>query len=92
MIIATQDQPETALADYKERWQIETLFGCLKTRGFDLEATHITDQKRLEKLLAFLAIAFCWSHLVGEWLHELNNHRLKPVGLSNGLKDRIRDD
>jgi hypothetical protein len=24
-------------------------------------------------------------------LRELNNHRLKPVGLSNGLKDRIRD-
>jgi len=78
VIIATQDQPETALADYKERWQIETLFGCLKTRGFDWEATHITDQKRLEKLLAFLAIAFCWSHLVGEWLHEV-----KPITLKN---------
>ena len=78
VILATQDQPETALADYKERWQIETLFGCLKTRGFDLEATHITDQKRLEKLLAFLAIAFCWSYVVGEWLHEI-----KPITLKN---------
>ena len=78
VILATQNQPETALADYKERWQIETLFGCLKTRGFDLEATHITDQKRLEKLLAFLAIAFCWSHVVGEWLHEI-----KPITLKN---------
>ena len=53
VILATQDQPETALADYKERWQIETLFGCLKTRGFDLEATHITDQKRLENYWLF---------------------------------------
>ena len=78
VIIATQEQPETALTDYKDRWQIETLFGCLKTRGFDFEATHITDLKRLEKLLAFLAIAFCWSHLVGEWLHEQ-----KPITLKN---------
>lgn len=78
VIIATQDQPETALADYKERWQIETLFGCLKSRGFDLETTHITDLKRLEKLLAFLAIAFCWCHLVGEWRHQI-----KPITLKN---------
>jgi hypothetical protein len=78
VIIATQDQPETALTDYKERWQIETLFGCLKSRGFDLETTHITDHKRLEKLLAFLAIAFSWSHLIGEWLHEI-----KPITLKN---------
>ncbi len=26
-----------------------------------------------------------------EGLNGLNNHRLKPVGLSNGLKVRIRD-
>jgi len=67
VIIATQDQPETALEDYKERWQIETLFECLKTRGFDLEATHMTDPQRLEKLLAFAALAFTWAHLVGQW-------------------------
>jgi hypothetical protein len=70
VIIATQDQPETALADYKERWQIETLFGW--------QATNNTHHTRLEKLLAFLAIAFCWSHLVGEWLHEV-----KPITLKN---------
>ena len=25
------------------RWHIKTLFGCLKSRGFDLEATHMTE-------------------------------------------------
>ena len=78
VIIATQEHPKTALNDYKERWKIETLFSCLKTRGFDFEATHITDQKRLEKLLAFLTIAFCWSYIVGEWRHET-----KPILLKN---------
>lgn len=77
VIIATQDQPETALSDYKERWQIETLFGCLKTRGFDLEATHMTDPERLEKLLAFTAIAFSWAHIVGEWRHEIKPIKIK---------------
>jgi hypothetical protein len=78
VIIATQEQPETALTDYKERWQIETLFACLKTRGFCLESTHLTHPERLEKLLAFLAIAFSWAHLIGEWLHEI-----KPLVLKN---------
>jgi hypothetical protein len=77
VIIATQRQPETALDDYKERWQIETLFECLKTRGFDLVATHMTDPKRLEKLLAFTAIAFCWAHIVGEWHHEVKPIKIK---------------
>ena len=53
VIIATQEQPETALADYRERWQIETLFGCLKTRGFDLETTHITDLETTRKTAGF---------------------------------------
>ena len=78
VIIATQEHPETALADYKERWQIETLFECLKTRGFCFESTHLTHPERLEKLFAFLAIAFSWAHLIGEWLHEI-----KPLVLKN---------
>lgn len=77
VIVATQDQPETALDDYKERWQIETLFECLKTRGFDLEATHMQDPQRLEKLLAFTAIAFSWAHIVGEWRHEIKPIKIK---------------
>ena len=80
VIIATQEHPETALADYKERWQIETLFACLKTRGFCLEATHLTHPERLEKLFAFLAIAVSWAHLIGEWLHEIKPITLKSHG------------
>lgn len=77
VIIATQEQPETALEDYKERWQIETLFSCLKTRGFDLEATHMKNPDRLEKLLAFTAIAFSWAHIIGEWRHEVKPIKIK---------------
>ena len=58
------------LGDYKRRWEIETLFTALKSQGFDFATTHLTELDRIEKLLALLAIAFCWTHLLGEWLHE----------------------
>ena len=58
------------LADYARRWEIETLFGCLKSRGFDLERTRLRDPERLSKLLALLTITFSWCYRVGEWRAE----------------------
>ncbi|KCZ09755.1 hypothetical protein J973_4206, partial [Acinetobacter baumannii 26016_7] len=29
------------------RWEIETLFSCLKGRGFNLENTRLTDPRRV---------------------------------------------
>jgi hypothetical protein len=80
VMVVTQEQPEIALENYKERWSIETLFICLKTRGFDMESTHMTDPKRLEKLMVFLAIAFSWAHIVGEWHHEVEPIKIKKHG------------
>ncbi len=31
VIVATNDQPKTAIERYSIRWLIETLFGCLKS-------------------------------------------------------------
>ncbi|MEQ1120092.1 transposase, partial [Acinetobacter junii] len=52
------------------RWEIETLFSCLKGRGFNLENTRLTDPRRVKKLIAVLAIGFCWCYLTGEWQHD----------------------
>ncbi len=41
------------------------MFGCLKSRGFRLEDTHITAPEKIEKLLFVLAIAFSWSYKIG---------------------------
>lgn len=67
LILATNQDPECALALYKHRWEIETLFSCLKGRGFNFEDTRITDIKRINRMVAVLAIAFCWAHKCGEW-------------------------
>ena len=50
---------------YALRWNIETLFGILITRGFCLEATHLTEQERLRKLLVLLTLVLCWSMQTG---------------------------
>ena len=42
------------------------MFGCLKSRGFNLEATHVTIAERLSRRLGLLALAFVWSWRVGE--------------------------
>lgn len=65
LIVISADFTDTIVDDYGKRWEIESLFTCLKTRGFRLEETHLTDRERLKKLIALLAIAFgcgssCW--------------------------------
>ncbi len=80
VIVASSDKTQEILADYALRWKIETLFGCLKTRGFCLEATHVTQKERLEKLLALLTLAFCWAYIVGEWLAHTDPLKIKKHG------------
>ena len=67
LILATNQAQECALALYKRRWEIETLFSCFKGRGFNFEDTRITEIKRINRMVAVLAIAFCWAHKCGEW-------------------------
>lgn len=57
LALACSGNPRRALARYRQRWTIETLFSNIKTRGFDLEATHITAPGKLSTLLAVLALA-----------------------------------
>jgi hypothetical protein len=65
---------------YKKRWGIETLFGALKSRGFNLEDTHLKDPERLNRLIALLAIAFTWAFIVGQWQANINQLTLKNHG------------
>ncbi len=95
VIVVAPDESAALLEDYARRWEIETLFSCLKTRGFCLEATHVTDTERLRKLVGLLALAFCWAHIVGEWLtrHKplpLKKHGRKAVSLFRHGFDHLR--
>lgn len=67
LILFTSGRPQAALAQYRKRWRIETLFSCLKSRGLGLEDTHMTNPEKLSTLLAVLAIAFCLAFKAGLW-------------------------
>ncbi len=75
-----------ALALYKERWGIETLFSCLKKRGLGLESTHMSQPKKISTLIAVLALAFCMAFKTGRWVARHSpparkNHGYRAVSL-----------
>lgn len=80
IIIATDCEADNAIKRYAFRWEIETLFGCLKGRGFHFEDTHMTNMVRLKKLTALLAVAFAWAHKSGEWKSEAKPIKIKKHG------------
>ena len=53
-IIISFNKPEKAQQIYRDRWQIETAFKALKSSGFNIETTHLTDLERLEKLFSIV--------------------------------------
>ena len=81
LIVATSRiRIKTALPIYRSRWGIETLFSCLKTRGFGLEDTHMTDAHKLATLIGILAIAFCLAYKAGLWVARVKPPRHKSHG------------
>ena len=75
LILASNCKQADPLGTYSLRWEIEHLFQCLKGRGFNMEDTRITRYYRMKKMMALLAIAFCWAHKTGEW----KAHAVKPL-------------
>jgi hypothetical protein len=80
LIVVTFDAPEKALEIYAKRWQIETMFACLKTRGFRFESTHLGDFDRISRLLGIVVIAFVWVYLIGDSLNEIKPITVKKHG------------
>jgi hypothetical protein len=82
LILASSEPVEQPLEAYAKRWEIETLFSCLKGRGFNLEDTRITKLIRIKRLLVVVVIAFAWVHRTGEWRHE----NVKPIRIKKTLE------
>lgn len=80
VVLATTLAGLEALPLYARRWEIETSFGALKSRGFNLEDTHMTKVERTEKWFAILALAFAWAYRTGQWLEAKKKTPLKTHG------------
>jgi hypothetical protein len=46
------------------------MFKAFKTNGFNIEATHLSDPDRIDKLLIVVSIAFIWAYKTGIYVHE----------------------
>jgi transposase len=80
LIVITNLDPQEGLHFYKERWRIESLFGILKSRGFNLELSRLTSPDKLERLIIFLGLAILWALRIGEFVNSKQPTRLMPNG------------
>jgi hypothetical protein len=71
---------------YKKRFRIETFFSDQKSRGFRLDKSHLSDPKRLCRLMLAACLAYLWIVYLGtvalvEGWHKVI-HRTERVDLS----------
>lgn len=71
VIVATYQNDPVTMDVYRQRWTIECFFKAIKTAGFNIEDTHLCDQKRVEKLFAIVCIAFVWVYIVGQYQNKI---------------------
>jgi len=67
ILVSDHKMDNSTISTYQKRWEIETLFGALKSKGFNFEESKLTEGYKIEKLMAFLSIAFVWSILAGDY-------------------------
>ncbi|CAN0445897.1 unnamed protein product, partial [Phaeothamnion confervicola] len=80
LALACSGSARHALACYRQRWTIETMFGNLKTKGFELEATHLTNLDKLCTLLALMAFAVALMVKTGVAMARLHAIPIKKHG------------
>lgn len=80
VIIATNHKIDSVQDRHINRNQIETMFKAMKTQGFNLEDTHITNPERLERLMGAMVIAFAWSYKLGDYIDDVCPIKVKAHG------------
>jgi len=64
-LVSNMDSAEEACHLYAKRFRIETFFSDQKSRGFHLHKSHMTDHKRLSRLLIAACLAYIWIVYLG---------------------------
>ena len=80
VILTTNHDVDTVQDRYINRNQIETMFKAMKTQGFNLEDTHITDPDRIARLMGAMAVSFAWSYKIGDYIDEESHIKVKSHG------------
>lgn len=61
LIVVSDGDARRSLELYRKRWAIECLFADAKTRGLNLEDTRLTAPRKLDILMAIVALALAWA-------------------------------
>lgn len=89
IILASDEAIKDPCCIYKLRWGIETLFKSLKSGGFNLEDTHITDADRVEVLLGVVVMSYTLTFVTGQKVVEKNGMVIKNHGYK--IKSFVRE-
>jgi hypothetical protein len=84
LLATNRSDLDQVLSIYSTRWSIETAFGFLKSKGFDLEETHLAKPERIQLLLSVLSLALLWGLIVGI---EADQH--KPIAVKKHSRKAI---
>jgi hypothetical protein len=64
-LVTNMDCVEEACRWYKRRFTIETFFSDQKSRGFNLQKSHLSDPERISRFLIATCLAYIWMIYLG---------------------------
>lgn len=96
LIVISPTSHKNAIEEYGMRWEIESLFWCLKTRWFNFEDTHLQNPERISTMMWVLSICLVWAHTVWEWKSSIvpiliKKHGRKQYSIFRYGLDFLRD-
>jgi hypothetical protein len=68
-LVSNLELAEEACQWYRKRFHIETFFSDQKSRGFQIHRSHLSDPKRLFRLLMAACMAYLWIVYLGTLAH-----------------------
>ena len=71
-LVTNLEVAEEARHFYRLRMRIETFFSDQKSRGFNLHKNHVSDPKRLARILIAACLAYVWMIYLGVQAHRTN--------------------
>jgi hypothetical protein len=64
-LVSNLSVAEEAIKYYQKRFRIETFFSDQKSRGFNIQKSHLSDPQRLSRLLIATCLAYIWIVYLG---------------------------
>jgi len=63
---------QRACDDYRKRMQIETFFSDQKSRGFQLDRSHLSEPERVKRIMLAACLAYLWIIYLGTVAQRAN--------------------